>query len=133
MDESDLSKQLHIYADTIAAFAILQSVAFCYAVEKGDSMTCTALHHLPLVCWLNAGATIFYVIGTLLCYRGENRLTPLDASPDSIRYVKERLRVVRIAMIIGAGTFAIATMFIVRSQYTTLDCAKVTPFLGSQK
>jgi hypothetical protein len=122
-DEAEFAKQIRNYADAITAFAILQCIAFCYSVEKGDSMTCNALKYAPIVYISNALATCAYLFGLWCCSFGEDKLISPKSLAASILYVRTWLRRGRVIIVLCAGMFALFTMLLLQTKQKDIaDC-----------
>jgi hypothetical protein len=115
-DRKDLSKQLYSYADAITGLALVQCVAFCYAILKNDLITCVAIKTITTVYASNIASTCAYLVGLVFCYRGEDKLTPAHTLSQEVLFVRTWLRYVRFVMILAAGIFAIFTMHFMKSK-----------------
>jgi hypothetical protein len=80
-DPRELGNKLGTYADTITAFAFVQSVTFSFALGGNDTFLKNALRVWWLIPLNLIVANLFYAYLVDNCHRGENALLEPLASP----------------------------------------------------
>lgn len=110
----DLVKQFGTYADSIAAFAFVQALAFSSALGSSKDFLRSVLRGWPLVIVVIVGANWFYLRLLEKCHEGEDALghkPNLESKPHSVDFWvvavrKHRKLIVKIAL--SLSIFAIA-------------------------
>ena len=115
MTGPELIKQLTTYADAITAFALIQSIAFCFAVAQGDGFAKAV--------WRKHGAvaaTIGLVVGTCLycflvtmCMVWVGRLDKTSGTTASSTVTSALLiiQITRLSLIVVAGVLSLFALW----------------------
>jgi hypothetical protein len=105
---TELGNRLAVYADTITAFAFVQSVTFSVALGSADGFAKNAVRIWWLVPLLIIGANLSYAYLVSECHRGERALLEPLASPgdDWEKKVKRwRIYVILLGVILSLFAF----------------------------
>lgn len=103
-----IGKQYWSLANAITAFAVLQSLAFVYALAE-DSAKIRSVE--PIVTWAIAGSIVVYVLAVALCHRAQTSTLPQDSRLDSARSWLFWTMVGRAFAIVLFGAFGLAILY----------------------
>jgi hypothetical protein len=114
MDEKDLAKQLTIYADSIAAFAFLQGVTFCFLIPQNVTLACSVRALWYVVATLIAAVSGGYFLMVRRCHRAEDELIGVpDKRGEKIAIVVPLIRATRFWLIVAIGVVEIVVAIVV--------------------
>jgi hypothetical protein len=113
--ENSMARQLVLYADSIAAFAFIQSVALGYALWGKDLSSNIAKWTPSILCGvlgLELLVSLFYLVILFGCHAGEDSLLGKPRERGKVGKWTARVRYVRIATVIfAAGMMSLAFLF----------------------
>jgi hypothetical protein len=97
----EMLKQLGLYADTITAFATVQSLSFTYLMAQGGSFTKNVLNHVCVPIGLGLLVNAGYVALVCLCHRAEGRMfKATEAREDVIQEIARSVQKTRYIILI---------------------------------
>ena len=124
--ENEWAKQLITYADAITAFAVVQTIAFCFLIGQSDFFAKTVKEYWGWTAVLCGAIKGCYAVGVLLC----QHYYPLLLKQTGIVAHGEWASVVlwvgvaRVAVIVSCAVFGIWMTLAVRSRH---------PDIGSER
>lgn len=103
-EERELAKQLNTYADGIAAFAVVQGVAFCLLTAQSVSMACAERSRWYIAAPLVIATTGIYLFLIRQCQNAEDRLIGIPSRRgEMLASVVRLIRVIRFWVILAVG------------------------------